>query len=171
MAKTYATSSHLTAITRITPSVPARKLHEAGLLQGRTLDYGCGKGKDADVFKMNRYDPHYAPLMPPGVFDTITCTYVLNVVPPEDVPNILKTIHDLLAPGGTAYVTVRRDLSSKAQKGRGTTQRNVTLDLPILKETRGYCTYIVRQDAWQFTRGSYSSVKHLKNFRPRTENS
>lgn len=143
MTRTYAIPSAATAIARRYPSAPARMLHQAGLLKGRCLDYGCGRGKDAKTYGMDRYDPHYHPHKPEGKYDTIVCTYVLNVVDPKDVRYILKDIHRLPAPGGTAYLTVRRDLGSKAKKGRGTVQQHVSLDLPIFKEGRGYCTYIM----------------------------
>jgi ATP adenylyltransferase len=136
-----------TAIKRARPSGPARSLAEQSLLRGRCLDYGCGRGKDADTFNMERFDPHWAPQPPTGKFDTILCTYVLNVVPPQDVPNILRTIQDLLAPGGRAYLTVRRDLGGQDKKGRGTTQRHVELDLPVLQKRQGYCTYELRRPA------------------------
>jgi hypothetical protein len=137
-------SPHLTAISRKAPSAPAKHLHKAGLLKGRLLDYGYGRGKDADTYGMDRYDPHFFPCRPEGKYDTVTCTYVLNVVDPEDVAYILEDIRRLLAPGGIAYLTVRRDLGPAPRNGRGTTQRNVVLDLPILKETSGYCTYTFR---------------------------
>lgn len=143
MARTYAIPSAATAIARKDPSAPARMLHMAGLLKGRCLDYGCGRGKDAETYGMDRYDPEYFPAIPEGKYDTITCTYVLNVVHPEVVPNVLSHIRRLLARGGRAYISVRRDLGKKDRKGRGTVQRHVTLDLPLLKNERGYCTYMM----------------------------
>lgn len=142
MSKEYA--PHLTAIARTKPSAPARMLYDRYLLKGRCLDYGCGRGKDADTYRLDKYDPHWYPTRPTGQYDTITCTYVLNVVRPEDVPYILQDIRALLAPRGTAYLTVRRDLKGSAAKGRGTTQRNVHLDLPTLPVSGGYCTYILK---------------------------
>ena len=135
---------HLTAIVRTSPSAPARRLHGLGLLHGRCLDYGCGRGKDADAYGMVKYDPYWAPGRPAGTFDTVTCTYVLNVVRPEDVPYILKDIRTLLAPGGTAYLAVRRDLGGRTRKGRGTLQRHVVLDLPEVARGRGYCVYVLK---------------------------
>lgn len=135
---------HLTAIVRSKPSSPARTLHDLDLLKGHCLDYGCGHGMDALTYGMDRYDPHWYPIRPSKQYDTVTCTYVLNVVRTEDVPYILKDIQTLLAPGGTAYLTVRRDLYGPTSKGRGTTQRNVHLPLPVLKNTKGYCIYILK---------------------------
>ncbi len=73
--------SHRTAITRKEPSGPILFLAHRGMLRGRTLDYGCGKGFDPDAFNMEKFDPYFYPDMPEGTFDTIVCTYVLNVIP------------------------------------------------------------------------------------------
>ena len=78
-------NSHKTAITRTKMSAPVKFLKGQGLLQGRTLDYGCGKGFDADVLQCSKYDPHFSPELPKGKFDTIICNYVLNVIESEVV--------------------------------------------------------------------------------------
>ena len=136
--------AHYTAITRKKPSVPMRHLAKLGVLdKGRKLDYGCGKGFDADHFGMEKYDPHFSPIKPKGLFDVITCNYVLNVVLENKVLDILIDIGNLLNSGGKAYLTVRRDIKQEGYTKKGTYQRNVILDLPILKETSTYCTYIL----------------------------
>lgn len=139
----------LTAIARTKASVPARRLFKAGLLKGRCLDYGCGRGKDADTFGMKKYDPTFYPKVPRGRFDTITCTYVLNVVEPGLWPRVLRSIQGLLAPGGRAYITVRRDVKA-SQPGRGVTQRLVGLNAEVVFENKSYCTYAIR--GWQRVR-------------------
>ena len=48
--------SYKTAKSRQTLSVPMRYLRLC--LNGRLLDYGCGKGSDADALGMEKYDPH-----------------------------------------------------------------------------------------------------------------
>ena len=136
------TRSHCTAISRKKPSVPMRHLAKLGLLEnGQRLDYGCGRGFDADFFHMDRYDPHYSPRKPTKKYDTISCNYVLNVVSQFDGDNILEEIKGLLQPSGFAYITVRRDIKKEGFTSKGTYQRNVILDLPILKETKTYCIY------------------------------
>ena len=137
---------HLTAITRKSPSVPMRWLAAGSRIIGRALDYGSGRGYDAKHFGMESYDPHYSPDMPSGLFDTITCNYVLNVIEePVAREMVVKDIRTRLKPGGRGFITVRND--SKALNGRtskGTWQGLVTLPLPIIRKCAGYVTYEVR---------------------------
>lgn len=133
-------------MSRRKPSLPMLELQKRGLLVGRMLDYGAGRGFDADHFGMEKYDPTYWPEHPGpnDVFDTIVCNYVLNVVPPEAEDEILADIEELLAPGGTAYITVRRDVKEDGLTASGTYQRRVTLDLPVLVEKKGaFATYVL----------------------------
>ena len=137
-------NAHNTAITRKAPSVPMRNLAKLGLLrQGRKLDYGCGKGFDATHFEMDAYDPHFSPTKPKGYYDIITCNYVFNVIEPEKEVLLLNELEQYLNEGGKAYITVRRDVKIDGFTSKKTYQRNVQLDLPILKETSTYCTYIL----------------------------
>ena len=76
--------SHLTAIARKAPSKPMQYLDTRGMLRGRVLDFGSGRGYDADAFGLERFDPHFAPQMPEGTFDPVVCDYVLNVFPRSD---------------------------------------------------------------------------------------
>ena len=117
------------------------QLHRRGLLKGRVLDYGCGRGHDAQHFDIFGYDPHWQPIMPAGCFDTITCIYVLNVVTEEVQAEILEKIPSHLVPGGHAYLAVRRDLPKEGKQGRGVFQRFVVLDLPVLAQNSGYAIY------------------------------
>jgi len=128
-----------TAIERKKLSAPMKFLEEEGYLDGRTLDYGCGRGFDAGELGLEAFDPNFFSGVPEGKFDTITCNYVLNVVTEEEAFGIVQDIESRLAPGGHAYITVRRDLKGNKDTD---TQRNVELDLPIVHETsNGYCIY------------------------------
>jgi hypothetical protein len=135
--------SHLTAIARKTASVPMRGLSGAGRITGRALDYGCGRGCDADTFGMERFDPHYSPDMPVGRFDTITCNYVLNVIESaEERLRVMRDIQDRLTDDGVAYITVRNDKAAlNGTTSRGTWQGLIVLDLPIVQRGSGYVTY------------------------------
>jgi 2-polyprenyl-3-methyl-5-hydroxy-6-metoxy-1,4-benzoquinol methylase len=131
--------SFKTAISRRSMSKPARILRDKGLLKGEVLDYGCGKGKDVEALGCDGYDPTYAPDFPEGPYDTILCTYVLNVVSARAERDILKKVKGLLKPGGTAYFTVRRDIPEEGTP----TQRFIRLDAPVWKETKSFCVYEV----------------------------
>jgi len=137
--------SHKTAIKRQLVSAPARYLWKNRLIIGRALDFGCGHGKDASAYSMERYDPHYFPARPTGRFDTIVCTYVLNVLPSDKATEIISEIRALLKPDGRGYITVRRDLRRDGFTRNGTFQRNVVLEFPVLIERKGaFAIYEVR---------------------------
>lgn len=109
---------HLTAIHRDSMSAPTRYLLNNGLLQGRILDFGCGLGFDTNFLKqkgydITGYDNYYCPQYPEGKFNTIVCNYVLNVLEPYEQADVLMDVSYLLAPGGCAYFTVRRDLKEE----------------------------------------------------------
>lgn len=108
-------NSPLTAKQRDTPSLPVRMLHERRLIQGSVLDYGCGYGRDVEFlqakgFDVQGYDPHHWPEAPTRKFDTILCSYVLNVLLPDEQTAVLMDVARLLKPTGKAYFAVRRDI-------------------------------------------------------------
>lgn len=135
--------SHLTAISRNKASAPMTYLAVGGFFNSHSiLDYGCGRGFDADTFGLVKFDPHYFPQEPEGKFDIITCNYVLNVCLPSQQNEVIAKIHSLLAVNGVAYITVRRDVKNEGFTSRGTYQRNVVLDLPVVVEKKGqFCIY------------------------------
>ena len=101
------------AVHRMKPSLTIQWLKDKGLLVGEMLDYGCGKGLDADYFGMDKYDA-YNPdwcnisLTTEKKYDTIVCNFVLNVLEPgEEIP-LLENIQRLLKPNGNAYIIVLR---------------------------------------------------------------
>ncbi len=107
------------------------------------LDYGCGRGIDADTYKLEKWDPWFFPGMPKGKFDTIMCNYVLNVISPGQEDIALWKIKNLLKPNGCAYITVRRDIKRDYSTSKGTIQRRVYLGLGIARETSSYCIYFL----------------------------
>lgn len=142
--------SHLTAVSRQTFSLPVRSLMKKNLLQGRILDYGCGRGGDYRFlldagYNVDAYDPHFAPIMPSRLFDTIICIYVLNVLLPAERQAVLDDIKARLTPNGVAYFAVRRDIKNEGWRWhdahRQTYQCNVVLDLPVVKQTHKFCIY------------------------------
>lgn len=106
---------HLTAKERTSLSFPSKWLFDKGLIKGRTLDFGCGFGTDVNILyskgiDIKGYDNHYFPEYPAERFDTIICNYVLNVLQPDEQPEVIMSVSELLKPSGRAYFTVRRDL-------------------------------------------------------------
>jgi len=136
-------NAHKTARGRKCPNKPMKNLEKYDLLKGKILDFGCGRGFDADFYNTDRYDPYYAPTKPKGKYDTITCNYVLNVVTAEEAKSVIETILKHLKKNGTAYLSVRRDIKIEGYTSKGTYQRNVKLKLPVLRENGSYCTYIL----------------------------
>ena len=134
--------SHKTAITRNTVSRPMRYLAGKALIQGEALDYGCGKGFDADACGMKKYDPYFAPECPVDQFDTITCNYVFNVIDsPFEREILLERLQELLKPGGKAYITVRRDIKNEGYTKRNTYQENIVLNLKTVHKTSSFEIY------------------------------
>ena len=102
------------------------------------LDYGCGRGDDARIMGIHSYDPHYNPdeRMLERKWSAITCNYVLNVVDETTATSIIEKIRSMLIDDGVAYISVRRDIKKEGLTSKGTFQRNVVLDLPVLYEKK-----------------------------------
>jgi hypothetical protein len=150
--------AHLTAISRTQLSAPMKMLNDKGLIKGRSLDYGSGRGYDADQLKIEKYDPYYSPIKPSGMFDTIVSNYVLNViVGPKKRLEVIKTILSMLKPDGVAYITVRRDVKTSGITSRGTFQDNIELPYESIIKTSGFETYkITKSDKSSGGKGSTS---------------
>ena len=139
--------SYRTAISRKKLSGPMSHLKNNGWLQGNVLDYGCGKGNDADKLKFDKYDPHFFPncKSPLGGYDVVTCLYVLNTI--EDYrerENVERRIMSLVKPGGSAFIAVRNDKRFlNGMTSRGTWQGLVkpSLDFQLIKTTSHFCMY------------------------------
>ena len=142
---------YLTAIKRTSLSVPTRYLLQHNLLKGRVLDFGCGYGFDTDELKrqgydITGYDYYYRPEYPDGKFDTILCNYVLNVLEPYAQAEVMMNVTNLLAPTGTAFFAVRRDLTEEgfrlhAIHRQYTYQCNVRLPFQSLERNSSYELY------------------------------
>ena len=139
--------AHLTAISRKKPSAPMKWLFDnyGPMLKGVMLDYGCGRGFDADYYGLKKFDPHYFPCVGDFAFtkfDWVFCNYVLNVIADEEERyKVIDRIRNLLKKSGAAYFTVRKNVKKEGFTSIGTFQANVELYLPIVKETSDYCIY------------------------------
>ena len=139
--------SYLTAIGRKKISLPAKLLNSKAI--GRVLDYGCGKSIDADYFGWEKYDPHFYPIVPTGLYNTIFCHYVLNVISDDKIRlSVVTHIKSLLYDGGIAYFTVRKNKSKlNGWTKKGTYQGFVILvGCPIFKKTNDYCIYEMKKE-------------------------
>lgn len=135
--------SYKTAQTRKDPSAPMKYLASKGLLKRVMLDYGCGKGKDVEYYKMDAYDPYYSPEKPRKKYDTITCNYVFNVLSESNYAEVIEKMRSYLKPGGIIYIAVRRDVKKEGWTSIGTFQKTVFLDYPIVHKTSSFCIYKV----------------------------
>jgi 2-polyprenyl-3-methyl-5-hydroxy-6-metoxy-1,4-benzoquinol methylase len=121
------------AVRRATVSKTARVLAERRLLRGRVLDYGCGFGFDADHFGWEAYDPHYRQQPPQGLFDTVVCNHVANMLTRDSRRQLFRSLQALLAPDGKAYVSVSRKIPKAGKIAlRKRIQNYVVLTLPSL---------------------------------------
>ena len=138
-------NSGRTAIHRSKLSRPMKYLQDAGKLKGRCLDFGCGHGDDAAQLKMARYDLNHWARKPTGLFDTITCHYVLNVLPEDERKAVVRDVMALLRSTGTAYFTVRRDIKEDYTTKAGTQQYVVDLPFEVEHSISGSYTMYRRQ--------------------------
>lgn len=110
---TTAPTYHPTAIARKALSAPVAYLKAQGVFSTAPtiLDFGSGRGYDAEALGADSYDPNGPnPYCPSGPYHRVLCIYVLNVVPLRDQKLILTTLKGLVARGGTVHVAVRRDI-------------------------------------------------------------
>lgn len=119
------------AIKRTSPSKAAVLLSK--LVRGRTLDYGCGWGFDADYFKWESFDPYYRPRKLEGSYDTIVCISVINALSRNNRAKVIEKIQGLITESGTAYLAVPRDLPVTGKMGiHHSLQNYVVLTLPTV---------------------------------------
>ena len=145
------TTFHKTATKRNKPSAPAKWIYDnLGFYTDDALDYGCGKGYDAYYFGIKKWDINGDSWwnLKGYDFETILCSYVLNVIPSEyDRKQVISHIQRHLTPDGNAYLTVRNDKKNlNGWTKRGTYQTFVDLPLPIVHKTSGYIIY--RLESW-----------------------
>lgn len=139
---------HKTAMTRKSPSAPMKWLASNDMIVGRALDWGCGRGYDAETYNMESYDPHFQPIMPDGKFKTITCGYVLNTIEFKETRLlVLRDMQSKLELGGKIYISVRNDKRAlHGTTSKKTWQGLIVLKLPVVRKMSGYTMYLLTNE-------------------------
>jgi len=115
-----------TAITRGQASAPLKGALGKGIIEGRVLDFGCGRGEDVAVleslgYQVKGYDLEWSPEKPKGMFDTVLLFYVLNVIKKaKDRTKVIRDAWRYVKDGGSLLVATRTpyDVGRQAKKGR-----------------------------------------------------
>jgi hypothetical protein len=113
---------HRTALSRRGPSRPLRHFSDQGLVRGRVLDFGSGRGADCAAAAVRCYDPHHprsqVRALPQGQFDTVLAIYVLNVLPASERRRALRGAAARVRPGGHLLLAARSQQDSGYQAAR-----------------------------------------------------
>lgn len=121
-------NAQITAMKRNKPSGPLKFAIEENLIGREVLDYGCGRGDDVthllkfpDHFKVSGWDPNYLLVITNQVralpvktdleinkqYDTVLCTFVLNVLTKKDRIKAINNVLKLTKKNGRAIFAVR----------------------------------------------------------------
>lgn len=142
--------SFRTAIRRNSMSLPCKYLLTHNLIAGRVLDYGSGYGYDAMAlnkvgYKCDMYDPHFTPAKPTGIYDTILCTYVLNVLFHREREEVIENLRSYMDEDTNCFIAVRRDFPTRetflVHTALDTFQFYVELPYEIIYENAKFCIY------------------------------
>ena len=129
-------------------SKTASVLLNQNLINGRTLDYGCGQGFDADQLNWESFDPYYRPNLPEGKFDTIVVNHVLNILTKNSRQSLYKKVDDLLDQHGKVYFSVARNIPKEGKHGpRKRLQNYIILDLQVVYEDDIEAIYVWEKGA------------------------
>ena len=105
------------------------------------LDYGCGRGTDADILMVDKFDPYWFPNpIRKRQYDVVLCTYVLCIIPPSERKSLIGKIMSYVSSRGMAYFSVRRDIKEPNLR-KGYTQWPVYLEYPVVEENSSFCIY------------------------------
>jgi len=89
-----------------TPRYILDELARREYLKGRILIYGTKDKNDGWFWCSDTFDPLHWPKMPSGEFDTIICTFVLNMLTPKQRRFVIRDILSRLTVEGRVYFTV-----------------------------------------------------------------
>ena len=115
------------------PSPCALELMKQNKIKGKILDYGCGQGFDVKYYGWEGYDPHYRQKLPEGLFNTIICNHVANILTRGSRFKLYKSLNGFLENDGIAYLAVSRRIPIRGKAGlRKRIQNWVDLTLPSI---------------------------------------
>lgn len=145
-------AGHNTAINRVRMSTPMNWYQENNLLKGDVLDYGAGM----DMHDFERFDPVYDPdyKILHQKYDTVTCNYVINVIPLEHNRfELIRVLQTLLKDSGSAYISIYNKANFDTET-TGTFQSGWSLDQwrDFFDKCCGY-EYIPNSKFWCFRIG------------------
>jgi SAM-dependent methyltransferase len=149
-------ASAKTAIARKRVSAPLQWLLDQDLIKGRACNWGEGKAK-VDTLAMDErtgyaigYDPNTdAWYLPQGSkFDTIYVGYVLNTLDTDESGKCVAHVKDHLAPGGTAYFSVRFDDVNGVPYQDGVITRRGTFQTNVYREFRKTAAFLHKTSNW-----------------------
>lgn len=115
--------------------------------EAKVLNYGCGKAKfEPKEWNAFRYDPAIPEYenKPKEKFDIVVCTDVMEHIPAENVPSVLRDIFSFKNPAGIAFFSICvRPAWNKLPNGQ---QAHATVLPPVWwkKQFDKYTKYIIR---------------------------
>lgn len=138
---------------------------------GSMLDFGAGKSHDADLLRQahpsvttQAYDPfphagfEHRTTYPEGVWDLVTCNFVLNVLELESArAKVVQDIYSLTAPGGCFMLSTR----SRKDIAKQNYTEELAPNVYVSKRTSTYYQVQVAydsEDLIQFVKGLYPNV-------------
>jgi hypothetical protein len=133
---------------------PIKALRRLGLFDGvhSIIDFGCGHINCAAILLSRvrgpkcgaAYDPNFRPDRRPlrRKYERVLCTYVLcTIADPAERLAVLAQLHELRAPNGEVYITVRTGATQTGYRSDGSWQGEIKLDFPIVDKGRDYVIY------------------------------
>lgn len=151
-----ATARHRTALQRYALSTPMQALQRHGYLDGtRTIfDYGCGKGDDVRILRLNSidatgWDPHFAPQAPKIQADVVNLGFVINVIEdPTEREQALRHAYALARRvlSVAAMLTGREQANSELYSDGVRTRRNTFQKYYTQHELRDYIRSVLGKE-------------------------
>lgn len=85
------------------------------------IDWGCGKGEEADTHGLTKYDPNHYPVKVSGKFAGAINSCVINTIPLEYQKKMLRELRSHLKKGAPLIISYRPDVAQQASKSKTAT--------------------------------------------------